>query len=213
MNLHYFLNAPVSLTIFISTFAISIWGLINEDLRDKHTLVPYDMIMYKEYYRLLTSGWMHGNVMHLLFNMTTFLFFGFMLEYRLGHWQFALLYLLGLLLSNLIPTFRYRRDTGYEGSVGASGAIAAVVLSAVICNPYLKFGIPILSTEFPILQLPGYIAAAAFVLYSLYFSIRKPLQSQVNHDAHFWGAIAGIGLTFLLKPGVTVIIGRFISSL
>lgn len=212
MNLSYLLNAPVALTILLTTLGVSIWGLINEDIRDKHTLIPYDMVMYKEYYRMLTSGWMHGNVMHMLFNMITFFFFGFMLEYRLGHWQFALLYLLGMLIGNLIPTLRYRKDTSYAGSVGASGAISAVVLSAVICNPYLKFGIPFLSDQFPILQLPSFIAAGGFIIYSLVFSLRKNEESQVNHDAHLWGALAGLGLTFLLKPTVTHVIERYIAS-
>lgn len=212
MNLHYLLNAPVALTILVSTIGVSILGLLNENIRDKHTLVPYDMIMYKEYHRMLTSGWMHGNVMHLLFNMITFLFFGFMLEYRLGHWEFGVLYVAGMLVGNLIPTIRFRDDTSYEGSVGASGAISAVVLSAVICNPYLKFGIPFLSDQFPVLQLPSFIAAGGFILYSLYASIRQSSESQVNHDAHLWGALAGIALTFLLKPSVSQVIGRYIAS-
>jgi len=212
MDFNYFINAPVALTILISTIGISIWGLINEDIRDKHTLIPYDMIMYKEYYRMLTSGWMHGNTMHLLFNMVTFIFFGFMLEYRLGHWQFGVLYIVGMLIGNLIPTIRFRKDTAYAGSVGASGAISAIVLSAVICNPYLKFGIPFLSNEFPILQLPGYIAAFGFIVYSAVNSMRKA-EMQINHDAHLWGAIGGIALTFMLKPSVTTVIERFVASM
>ncbi|MCI4671633.1 MAG: rhomboid family intramembrane serine protease [Bacteroidia bacterium] len=208
MSISYLLEAPVSLSLFILTLAISILGLINENFRDKNLLVPYDTLVYKEYWRILTSGFIHGNGMHLLMNMITFFFFSFMLEHRIGHGQFALLYFASLVISNLMVLIRYRKDTAYEGSLGASGAISGVVLASVICAPYLKFGFPVISEMYPILTLPAYVVAGAYVIFSLVFTL-VPNKMKVNHDAHFWGSLAGIILVFILKPGLLVYLERY----
>ncbi|TAE57422.1 MAG: rhomboid family intramembrane serine protease [Bacteroidetes bacterium] len=212
MSLSFYLEAPVSLAILLVTIGVSIWGLLDEDMRDKQVLVPYDTLMYKEYWRILSSGFVHGNVMHLVLNMTTLFFFSFIVEHRLGHWQFALLYFLGLLLSNGATLLRYRDDTAYEGSVGASGAISAVVLSAVLLNPYIRFGLPFLSERYPWLFLPGYIVAAAYLVYSLVNTF-LPSKLNVNHLAHLSGALAGIGITFLVKPGLAEMLERFVRNM
>jgi len=210
MPYEYILYAPVALVIFILTIGLSVWALINEDFKDKLLLIPYDMIMYKEYWRIFTSGFIHGNPLHLSMNMVSYYFFAFILEHRIGHWQFLVLYLCGLAISNIATTIRYREDTSFEGSLGASGAISAIILSAVIVNPYLNFGIPVLTNLFPFLQLPGYLIAAAFLLYSMVNSFRKT-QVKINHVAHFWGAVSGIALIFLIKPRVIDIIQGFIA--
>ena len=212
MTLDYLFHAPVALTIFIITIITSIIGFNRESFLDKHILLPYDMILYKEYWRVITSGFIHGNTFHLVLNMVTYYFFAFMLEHRLGHWEFAVLYISGLMISNIATTLWYKNDTAFDGSLGASGAISAIVLSAVICNPYLKFGLPVLSEMFPILQLPGYVIAAAYLIYSLVNSLRKT-ELPINHVAHLWGAIAGIIMTFTLKPAVVDVLGKFIDSM
>ncbi|MEO1212675.1 MAG: rhomboid family intramembrane serine protease [Bacteroidota bacterium] len=212
MPYEYILYAPVALVIFLLTIGLSIWALLNEDFKDKLLLIPYDMIMYKEYWRLLSSGFIHGNPLHLSMNIVSFYFFAFILEHRIGHWQFLVLYILGMLISNVATTIRYKNDTSFEGSLGASGAISAIILSAVIVNPYLNFGLPILTDLFPILQLPGYIIAIIFLIYSLINSFRTT-QMQINHVAHFWGAFSGILLTFMIKPKVVDIIHGFITMM
>ena len=212
MPYEYILYAPVALVIFILTLGLSVWALLNEDFKDKLLLIPYDMLMYKEYWRLLTSGFIHGNPLHLSMNIVSFYFFAFILEHRIGHWQFLVLYLLGMLISNLATTIRYKNDTAFEGSLEASGAISAIILSAVIVNPYLNFGLPILTDLFPFLQLPGYIIAIIFLIYSLINSFRTT-QMQINHVAHFWGAFSGILLTFMIKPKVVDILHGFITMM
>lgn len=212
MALSYLLEAPVALVLLIIIVGISIWGLLDEDFKDKHILIPYDMLVYKEYWRIITSGFIHGNSLHLMFNMGTFYFFAFILEHRLGHWQFLLLYFLGLILSNLAVVIRHKNDTAYEGTLGASGAISAVVLSTTICNPYLKFGLPYISEVWPVFQLPGFVVAFAFIVYSLANMFRKT-EMDINHAAHLWGALAGIALTFILKPGVIDLLEKWASRL
>lgn len=212
MPYEYILYAPVALVIFILTIGLSVWALLNEDFKDKLLLIPYDMLMYKEYWRLLTSGFIHGNPLHLSMNIVSFYFFAFILEHRIGHWQFLVLYILGMLISNIATSIRYKNDTSFEGSLGASGAISAIILSAVIVNPYLNFGLPILTDLFPVLQLPGYIIAIVFLIYSLANSFRTT-QMQINHVAHFWGAFSGIFLTFMIKPKVVDILHGFITMM
>ncbi|WNJ20708.1 rhomboid family intramembrane serine protease [Pontibacter sp. G13] len=211
MPFSYMLEAPVALSLMLMIIAFGSWALVDENIRDKHTLIPYDMIVYKEFYRLITSGFIHGTYLHLLFNLMTFYFFAFILEYRVGHVNFLLIYLLGLLISNLATTLRYRTDTSYEGSIGASGAISAVVFAAVISNPYLKFGFPILSDKYEALRIPGILVAAVYLIYTGYKYL-KPQDDNINHTAHLWGAIAGIGLTFVLHPRVLVIWERFLHT-
>ncbi|MEL6676836.1 MAG: rhomboid family intramembrane serine protease [Bacteroidota bacterium] len=201
MSISYILDAPVALSLLVITVGLSIWGFKEENFLDKHLLIPYDMLAYKEYWRIITSGFIHGNALHLTMNMVTFYFFAFMLEHRLGHWQFGVLYFLGLFLSNVAVSLKHMKNPSFEGSLGASGAISALVLSAVICNPFLKFGFPIISEMWPILYIPGYILATIYVLYSFINSLRNK-EMRVNHDAHLWGALAGIALTFALKPSV-----------
>ncbi|MEO0895832.1 MAG: rhomboid family intramembrane serine protease [Bacteroidota bacterium] len=208
MFIQHLLGAPVALTLFIITLIVSIIALVNENFKDKMLLIPYDTVMYKEYWRVLTSGFVHGNIHHLLMNMITFFFFSFMLEHKIGHWQFGTLYFASLLISNGMVMLRYHKDSAYEGTLGASGAISGVVLATVLVAPYLKVGLPVISEMFPILTLPAMIVAFGYLLFSLVFTI-VPNKMKVNHDAHFWGAFAGVILAFCLKPGLMMILERY----
>jgi membrane associated rhomboid family serine protease len=201
MLLSRILDAPVSLGIILLTAAVSIWGFFREDFRDRHLLVPYDMLLYKEYWRVITSGFFHGNVLHLSLNLATFLCFGFLLEFRLGHLQVALLYFASLLLSNLAVTLIYRNDTAYEGSIGASGAISGVVLGSILCEPTLRYGFPVISNAFPAFAIPGYVIGGLFLIYSLMNAFRES-DWHINHHAHLWGAVAGVLLTVAFDPQV-----------
>jgi len=212
MNPALLLASPVALALALIILAVSLWGFFREEFRDKHTLIPYDMIVYKEYWRIITSGLIHGNWFHLTLNLITFYFFAFLLEQRLGHWQFGLFFLLALILSNVAVTLIYRNDSAYEGSVGASGAISGIVLGAVLCYPYLEFGLPYLSNVWPWLRLPAMLVAGAYLIYTLVQALRKH-EDRINHHAHLWGAIAGIALTFLIKPSVFYTLSTFFRSL
>ncbi|MEM7370069.1 MAG: rhomboid family intramembrane serine protease [Bacteroidota bacterium] len=212
MSIEYILQGPVALVIMLLTIGLSIWALFDENMKDRHVLIPYDMLMYKEYWRLISSAFIHGNYMHLAFNMLTFYFFAFMLESRLGHWQFAALYMGGLLISQIATTLIYRKDTAFEGSVGASGAISAMVLAAALADPYLRFGLPVISQQWPMLHLPGYIIGIVFLIYSLVNALRKQ-ETTVNHHAHLWGAIAGVLMVFMLQPDLPKILERYIATL
>jgi membrane associated rhomboid family serine protease len=203
MQLEALLNAPVAFTLFAITLITSLMAFQNEELKERFLLRPYDTIHRKEYYRLFTSGLVHANTMHLVFNMLTFYFFAFSLETHpydparsLGHWQFAVLYVLTLLMSDTITLAKHHQNRGF-GSLGASGAISGVVLAAILCNPEMELGLIFI----PGLYIPGWLFALLYIGYSYYYS-RRDSSLNINHDAHLLGAVLGIVFTLILKPEV-----------
>lgn len=198
--LDQFFTSPVAATIFVMTLITSFMAFRDPQLMHKFILNPYDMLRDKEYHRLFTSGLIHANYLHLGLNMITFYFFAFLLEENpynpqasLGHWQFAVLYVVSLALSDVATVIKYKDQPAYN-SLGASGAVSAVVLSIIMCYPDIQlllfFAIP----------MPGWLLAIVYIGYSYYASKRS--YDNINHDAHLWGALSGIVLTIILKPEV-----------
>lgn len=189
-----FLASPVASVIFFFTIATSIYGFNDDALKRRCMLNPYTISRGKRYYTLITSGMIHGDWMHLIFNMMTFYFFAFRLELLLGHWQFGFLYLVALILSDIPSVIKHKNDIWYN-SLGASGAISAVLFSYILFDPLTKLMI------FPIpLPIPALIFAVLYLIYCVYASKRG--RDNINHDAHFFGAIAGLLITVLLVPGI-----------
>lgn len=203
----YITETPVASFIMLFTVVTSLYAFSNPSVYGRFMLHPYSVSRKHNVYTVLTSGLIHKDWMHLLFNMFTFLFFGFPLERILsglsswGHLQFLLIYLLALVLSDLTTIFK-ERDNYHYHSLGASGAICAVLFSYILFNPttpiYLFF-IPI--------PIPAVIFGFLFLAYCAWAA--KSSRDSINHDAHFYGALAGITLTLILYPGVT---GHFISQ-
>jgi membrane associated rhomboid family serine protease len=187
--LHY---APVASVIFGITIASSLLAFYNDELYDRMILNPYHVSKGSEIYTLLTSGFIHKDWMHLIFNMMTYYFFAFQLEAIIGHWQFALLYIVSLVLSDL-PTVYKNRENFWYRSLGASGAISAVVFSAIMFDPTAKMGLLLIP-----IQIPAIIFGALYLVYCVYASRRS--SDGINHDAHFYGALCGIILTVILIP-------------
>ncbi|RMG24683.1 MAG: rhomboid family intramembrane serine protease, partial [Bacteroidetes bacterium] len=187
--------------IFIMTIVTSLMAFKDPQLMHKFILNPYDVVRDKEFYRVFTSGLIHANYVHLGFNMITYYFFAFYLEQILGHWQFAVLYVASLALSDITTIIKYKDHPSYN-SLGASGAVSAVVLSIILCQPDIQlllfFAIP----------MPGWLLAIAYIGYSYYASKRS--YDNINHDAHLWGALSGIILTIVLKPGVLQNFGQWL---
>jgi len=192
--IEYLQNTPVASIIFIFTLVTSIYAFNDESLMAKFMLHPYSVYRKSNVYTLLTSGLIHGSWMHLAFNMFTFFFFAFRLEATLGSWRFALVYFIGLILSDIPSVIKHKNDMFYH-SLGASGAISAVLFSYILFYPL---------TTLMIFPLPIPIWAALFgVLYLVYsYYMSKSSRDNINHDAHLFGAITGIIVTILLVPGI-----------
>jgi len=185
------------------TVAISVYAWSNDELMDSWILHPYRMARDNgQWYRFLTSGFLHADWSHLLFNMFTFYSFGrlvlayFAGEFGLGGgtWRFLLLYLGGIIVSDIPTYFRHRDDRNYR-SLGASGGVSSVLFAGVLFQPtagIIMFPLPV--------PIPGFIWAFLYLAYSYYQGRRRG--DNINHDAHFYGALYGVVITLALYPGV-----------
>ncbi|MCY1512499.1 rhombosortase [compost metagenome] len=192
--MQYLTDTPVASIIFIFTILTSIYAFNDHQLYGKFMLHPYSVSRGNKWYTLITSGLIHADWMHLFFNLFTFYAFAFKLETLIGHWQFGLLYILSMVLAD-IPSVLKHKDNFRYNSLGASGAISAVLFSFILYYPLSSLRI------FP---LPINIYAIIFgVLYLVYcYYMAKQARDHINHDAHLFGALAGIIITIILVPGI-----------
>src|SRR5476649_1100827 len=190
--MEYLMTAPVASFIFAITVLTSIMAFSNENLYANMILHPYSVSRGQRVYTVLTSGLIHNDWMHLIFNMISYYFFAFRLEPMLGHWQFGLLYVLSLILSDLPTVYKHKNDEWYH-SLGASGAVSAVIFSYILFSPLMKM---------MIMPLPFGIPAVLFgILYLIYCNYAsKYSRDNINHDAHLFGALSGLLLTIALDP-------------
>lgn len=190
----YFIVAPVACIIFAATIAVSLFAFYNDNLYTRFILQPYNVSRGKYLYTMVTSGFIHADWTHLLFNMMTFYFFAFQLEATIGHWEFGLLYGVSLILSDIPTVIKHKNDFWYR-SLGASGAISAVVFSAILFNPLGKMGLLFLP-----IPIPAVLFGVLYLVYCTYAS--KKGIGNINHDAHFFGALSGILITIILIPQI-----------
>ena len=198
--LSYFPYAPATVALLFIISGISFFAMRNELFRDKLMLIPYDVKMDHHYWTWLTSGFVHGGPIHLFMNMLTLWFFGPLLEYELGTPWFIALFVAGLLAGSIGTHLRYMNDSSYPGTLGASGAISGVLLGAIVTNPMLGITIPGLTLIHESLFLPAWIVALIYLAVTLVFMFRTRDIPKMNHDAHFWGAVAGFVIAFMVQP-------------
>jgi membrane associated rhomboid family serine protease len=189
------MTAPVASFIFAITILTSVWALYNDNVYANMILNPYTVYRGQRRYTVLTSGMIHNDWMHLLFNMLSYSFFAFSLEPTIGHWQFAVLYVVSLILSDLPTVYKHKNDEWYN-SLGASGAVSAVIFSAILYNPVVPMGLLII----PFFHLPAVVFGIIYLVYCNYAS--KRAQDNINHDAHLFGALSGLLITIALHPHV-----------
>lgn len=187
-------GAPGATAILAATALISLLGLsLIPALIGAAALRPYRLLRNGEYWRLISSGFVHASFSHLLFNLLTFYFFAFALERRIGTASFMALYACGLSLSNMGTWFKHRNEPDYA-SLGASGAILAVLFAAIVYFPAAS--LYILPIPVPI---PAPLFAVLYLAYSYYQS--RQARGRINHDAHISGALVGLVFVALTDPG------------
>ncbi|HVN42610.1 MAG TPA: rhomboid family intramembrane serine protease [Steroidobacteraceae bacterium] len=184
----------IALIILVVIVVASLAGLYGSpSIIERNLFRPYWFLRRREYLTVVTSGFVHADLGHLIFNALTFYFFAFPVEARIGSARFAALYVVGLVTSDLGTYFKHRNDPRYA-SLGASGAISATLFASIVYFPWQKLFI------FPLpVPIPAPIFAVGYVVYSWY-SARHP-RGRINHDAHLGGAVAGLAFVALTDPG------------
>lgn len=159
---------------------------------------PYQTVHRKEYWRLVTSGFVHNGYGHLGINMFTFFFFGriveqtFMFQSGNGAALFIFFYLSAIVISDLPVVWRNRDNPGYN-SLGASGAVSAIVFASILYYPTNNILL------FAIIPIPGFLLGILYLVYS--YSQSKNADDNINHEAHLYGAIYGLLFALAVSPG------------
>ena len=195
----------VTIVLIAVTCGFSLTGFQNRQTLDALLLWP-PAVNRGEYWRLVTNGFMHADAQHLLFNMITLFFFGRVIEQvfalYIGLIGFALFYLAAIVVSILPSYIQHRNDTRYR-SLGASGAVSAVLFAYILIAPWSTIYV----FFFPI---PAIVFAGLYTAYGLYAG--RMGHDHINHSAHLWGAAFGVVFTLIMEPGLGPrFIGRLLS--
>jgi membrane associated rhomboid family serine protease len=194
----------VSLTILIIivTVIISLAAFKKAEVFKKSLMNPYLVFHKNEYWRLVTSGFIHGSYVHLGFNMFTFYFFGRVVEQVFGQVLgssgtivYILFYLSAIVISDLPVAIKRKNDFNYN-SLGASGAVSAMVFASILYFPLNDICL------YGIFCLPGFILGVIYVVYSYYQG--RNMSDNINHEAHLYGAIYGAIFGIIVYPAAAM---------
>jgi membrane associated rhomboid family serine protease len=191
-------NLSVTVILIGVTVVISFVSFSNQRLLQSLMMNPWLITTKSQYYRFLTSGFIHRDMTHLFFNMFSFYFFGTLIErdfrYMFGDLSatyYVLLYCLAIIVSDLPTYFKERNNPSYN-SLGASGGVSAIIFVSIFLRPlekiYLYFAVPV----------PGFILGALYIGYSWYQG--KQSKDSINHDAHLYGALFGLLFCVVMYP-------------
>ncbi|HMT30159.1 MAG TPA: rhomboid family intramembrane serine protease [Bacteroidia bacterium] len=188
-------NAIVAITVLLSILAF-----YNGEVMNRLIFNPYMITERRQWYRFISSGFIHADWIHLAVNMLVLWSFGNVVEdyfvsifEEKGLFYYFLLYIGGLAIS-ITPSYKRNMHNAGYNALGASGAVAAVLFAAILFRPMDKIYL------YGIIGLPGILVGISYLLYSYYMD--KKGGDNVNHDAHLWGAIFGVVFTISLKPSI-----------
>ncbi len=186
-------TAIIAITVLVSWYTLSKPVIIQAMMMN-----PYKIQSQNEYYRFITSGLIHANFSHLLWNMFSLYFFGNVVEQYFslifgaaGPYYFVAFYILSIIVSDLPTYFKNRIHPGYN-SLGASGGVSAVIFASVLFQPLEKI------CFYFVICLPGFILAIGYIMWSYYNG--KKSNDNINHEAHLYGALFGIVFCAVLFP-------------
>jgi membrane associated rhomboid family serine protease len=182
----------ITLIIIIITVLVSVAGFTNEKIINDFIFYPPAVTYNRQWYRFLTCGLIHADFAHLIFNMYAFYIFGkaveeyFILIFReKGKLLYLLLYITALFVC-LLPTYVKHKEDSYYRSLGASGAVSAVIFAYIMLQPLTGIGIIFI----PGISIPGFVFGILYLVVTSYLDKRGG--GGINHSAHLWGALYGI---------------------
>jgi membrane associated rhomboid family serine protease len=181
----------ITLIIIIITCLVSFTAFSNEKLMNDLIFHPPAITNRNQWYRFFSCGLIHADIMHLAFNMYSFYLFGEIVEKAFvqvfgssGKIIYLFMYIISLAIS-LLPTYLKNKNNYHYYSLGASGAVSAVIFAGIFLYPTMGLGI------FPIpFHIPGFIFGPLYLIVSAYLA--KKGNGNINHSAHIWGAIFGV---------------------
>jgi membrane associated rhomboid family serine protease len=194
----------ITLIIVILTVLTSVAAFRRRELLKRFDLSPARIVHQKQYYRIFTHAFLHADYFHLGVNMLVLYSFGTFIEQKLysleaqglifsGPFFYLLLYVGSIAVASLPTITRYRNDEGYS-ALGASGAVSAVVFAYIFFAPMNKIYF------YMVLPIPGILFGVLYLVYSSYMGKRN--KDNINHSAHFWGAVTGFLFPILLEPAL-----------
>lgn len=182
---------PVVLLLIIVISLVSYKGFEDFGFFEKYKF-QVNRIRNGEKIRMVSSGFLHANWMHLIFNMYALYLFGDIVSKSLSDLKFFLIYF-GSLVAGSVYSLYYHRREPYYSAIGASGAVSGVVYSSILLHPERELGLIFIPV-----YIPGYIIGVAYLLYTIY-GMKKRV-GNIGHSAHLGGAIGGFGLTLAINP-------------
>jgi len=188
-------NAPATYAFAAVTIIISLYALfVDQDFMDEFGFHLGAVTRDKQYHRLITSAFLHVDLLHLLFNMMALLSFGPVVERILGTDGLIVVYIGSLVASKLVTIWNNRDNPAYS-AVGASGAVSGVILSFCVFFPFK--GVYLLGLPIPI---PAILFGVGYMLISA--QLMGNANRIIGHEAHLGGAFGGIVLTALMRPDI-----------
>ena len=193
------MDSPLTIAIIVVTCLISFQGFSNQMVLQQLLFRPFSIQNRGEWYRFISSGMIHADVMHLFFNMFSFWSFGPIVEMAFvdlfdewGRLLYVLYYISAIAAASL-PVFFQQRENAVYASLGASGAVSAVILTTIFLHPTMSVGLLFLP-----IPIPGYLFAIIYMAASAYLSGRS--RDNIAHDVHLYGAIYGFLFLIPFKP-------------
>ncbi len=186
----------LTLLIVIATVAVTIVSFSNGTIFRALLLSARDVVVRGQGWRILTSGFVHADWMHLAFNMFTLFVFGSWLEQMITSWRFGMTYFLGIIVGSFASLIVHRNESDYH-AVGASGGVCAVIGAATVLAP--NMGMMIFPLQF---NIPAWVVGMLFIVYTIVGANKR--MDNIGHEAHLGGTLAGMGMVIAFYPTLAV---------
>ena len=186
----------IAVLLILINLIFTYQGLRNQDFFDRFKFDVDHILVHKDYKRLITSGFLHVNWLHFIFNMYTLYTFSANIEIHLGILAFSIIYFSSLIGGDLFSLFVHRNHGEYT-AVGSSGAISGIVFATIILSPGME-----LSLLFIPIYIPAWLFGLVYVMYTIYGV--KSKRDNIGHEAHLGGLIIGTLITLIMHPAILI---------